>query len=107
MDDVEIERACQRLVTEYGHLADHGRASEIPDLFTDDGVNNFLCTVESTDEASSVTYLTLYRFDGEPGRALSPLDGPFLVGEYRDRFRRTTDGWRFAARHLQPSFVKE
>jgi uncharacterized protein (TIGR02246 family) len=32
------ERACERLVTEYCHLVDHGEAARIAELFTEDGV---------------------------------------------------------------------
>ena len=32
------ERACERLIVRYTHLVDFGRAPEIADLFTDDGV---------------------------------------------------------------------
>src|SRR5262249_44389549 len=41
MDDIKrmlIERACERLVTEYCHFVDHGEAAKIADQFTDDGV---------------------------------------------------------------------
>lgn len=137
MDDIEvmlIERACERLVTEYCHLVDHGEAARIADLFADDGVfhfdegvfhiasgretlreffqsrqdqtgrmsrhvcNNTLIEVIDADNARGVTYLTLYRHDGEPGRSHSPLSGPTFVGEYRDNFARTADGWRFKER---------
>lgn len=33
-----IERECERLVTAYCHYVDHGEASRIAELFTDDGV---------------------------------------------------------------------
>lgn len=33
-----IERECERLVTTYCHYVDHGEASRIADLFTEDGV---------------------------------------------------------------------
>jgi len=33
-----IERACERLVTEYCHFVDHGKAAKISSQFTDDGV---------------------------------------------------------------------
>lgn len=68
---------------------------------------NFLCEVIDEDHAEGVVYLTLYRHDGEPGRAVSPLDEqPELVGEYRDRFVRTVDGWRFARREIDVSFFR-
>ncbi len=35
---IEIERECERLVTRYCHLIDHGEAARVVDLFTDDGV---------------------------------------------------------------------
>ena len=41
MDDqlerLVAERACERLVLEYARLVDSGSASQIADLFTDDG----------------------------------------------------------------------
>lgn len=33
-----IERACERLIIEYCHLVDHGKAAQQADLFTEDGV---------------------------------------------------------------------
>lgn len=143
MDGLErltIERACERLVTTYCHLVDHGEASRIADLFTDEGVwaapgvemkgraqlaggfkqreaqaermsrhvcNNFRCDVIDADHAEGVVYLTLYRHDGDPERVVSPLVGPVIVGEYRDRFERTADGWRFARRDMVASFVAD
>jgi len=65
---------------------------------------NLLLDVEDADHASGIVYLTLYRHDGEPGRGVSPLAGPSLVGEYRDAFVRTADGWRFARREIVISF---
>jgi uncharacterized protein (TIGR02246 family) len=41
MDDLRrlfIERACERLVTQYCHFVDHGQAGRIAELFTEDGV---------------------------------------------------------------------
>ena len=69
--------------------------------------NNVLIDVIDADHAEGVCYLTLYRHDGEAGRRVSPLAGqPELVGEYRDRFVRTPDGWRFAHRQIEVSFVQ-
>jgi hypothetical protein len=67
---------------------------------------NFLCNVIDEDHAEGVVYLTLYRHDGEPGRGVSPLMGAELVGEYRDRFRRTPQGWRIESRETIASFVR-
>ncbi len=135
----EIERACERLVTAYCHYVDHGEASRIAELFSEDGVwsspdvtmsgreqlekgfgrreaqkermsrhvcNNFLCDVEDPDHARGVVYLTLYRHDGAETRTVSPLEGPAMVGEYRDRFVRTAEGWRIQERRIRVNFVR-
>ena len=69
--------------------------------------NNLVVDVIDEDHAEGCVYLTLYRHDGEEGRALSPMeDQPVLVGEYRDRFVRTSDGWRFADREIGVSFLR-
>jgi ketosteroid isomerase-like protein len=69
--------------------------------------NNFRVDVEDANHAEGCVYLTLYRHDGEEGRALSPLEGPQMVGEYRDSFVRTKAGWRFSSREIQVSFMRE
>ncbi len=139
-DRLLIERACERLVTAYCHHVDHGEASRVAELFTEDGVwtgpgvrmegreqlqkgfaareaqrermsrhvcHNFLCDVLDGEHAEGVVYLTLYRHDGDPDRKVSPLVGPAMVGEYRDRFVRTPEGWRIAARDTRVSFLAE
>lgn len=68
--------------------------------------NNLLIDVIDAEHAEGCVYLTLYRHDGDAGRAVSPLRGPQIVGEYRDRFVRTTDGWRFAEREIEVSFLR-
>jgi uncharacterized protein (TIGR02246 family) len=141
MDDLQklrIERECERLVTRYCHLVDHGQAAQVAELFTEDGVwaspeatmtgreqiragfqrrqentarmsrhvcCNLLVEVVDEDHAGGVVYLTLYRTDGDPARRVSPSAAPSVVGEYRDRFRRTPDGWRFAKREIEVSFL--
>ncbi|HEX9888213.1 MAG TPA: nuclear transport factor 2 family protein [Nitriliruptorales bacterium] len=134
LDVIGIERACERLVIAYTHLVDGGEAAAVADLFAPDGVWSFgdercegreairsafarrqasdrtsrhVCTnlrvdVVDADHASGVVYVTLYRFDG-PGPA-SP--DPVMVGDYRDRFVRTADGWRFDQRHATAVFVR-
>ena len=68
--------------------------------------NNLLVDVIDEDHAEGTVYLTLYRHDGEPGRQTSPLPGAVMVGEYRDRFVRTPDGWRIAHREIGVSFLR-
>lgn len=69
--------------------------------------NNFHVDVKSPDRAEGCVYLTLYRYDGEAGRAVSPLEGPAMVGEYRDTFVRTDAGWRISNREIAVSFLRE
>jgi ketosteroid isomerase-like protein len=66
---------------------------------------NLLVNVIDADCAEGVVYLTLWRHDGEPGR-VAPLEQPELLGEYRDRFVRTPEGWRFAQREIAVSFLR-
>jgi hypothetical protein len=61
---------------------------------------NLLVEVQDDSHASGVNYLTLYRHDGEAGPGAAPLTGPAMVGEYRDAYVRTAEGWRFAHRDL-------
>ena len=68
--------------------------------------NNFHVEVQDEDHAEGCVYLTLYRHDGKEGRALSRLEGPALVGEYRDSFVRTREGWRIANRKMEASFLR-
>jgi len=139
-DRLLIERACERLAIDYCHFTDHGNASRVAELFTEDGVwaagdtvlsgrarilrgfqnrqdnaartSRHVCStmridVRDADNAEGCVYLTLYRHDGDPQRKLSPLTGPAMVGEYRDVFARTADGWRFARRELFIAFMAE
>lgn len=63
--------------------------------------------VDVIDErnAQGLVYFTLYRHDGDATPA--PLDGPLMVGQYRDRFVLTDDGWRFTHRTAEAAFVRK
>ena len=87
-------------------LAGFTRREEQKERMSRHVCNNFLCEVQDADHASGVVYLTLYRHDGDPERKVSPLDGPELVGEYRDRFVRTAAGWRIQDRQIRVSFMR-
>lgn len=65
---------------------------------------NALINVVNEHEASGTVYLSLYFHDGEPGRTTSPTDCLQKLGEYRDRFVKTADGWRFASRQVVSNF---
>jgi hypothetical protein len=86
--------------------AGFGRRQDQSERMSRHVCNNFLCDVIDADHAEGTVYLTLYRHDGDPDRAVSPLDGPEMVGEYRDRFERTRDGWRIAERTTHVSFLR-
>ena len=63
--------------------------------------------VEDEAHASGVVYLQLYRHDFEtavPEATLAPAAAPVAVGQYRDRFVRTDEGWRFALRRAELAF---
>ena len=137
---LEIERECERLIAQYCHYVDHGEASNIADLFTEDGVwtnvnvtmagrdgirngfqkrqdnkgrmsrhvcTNALIDVINEHEANGTVYLSLYFHDGEPGRERSPTDCLQKLGEYRDSFVKTGEGWRFARREVVTHFWRD
>jgi hypothetical protein len=68
---------------------------------------NALMEIHDEAHASGVVYVTLYRHDGEPEARVAPLGAPAIVGEYRDAFVRTADGWRFARRDFIAAFSSE
>ena len=68
---------------------------------------NLLVEVTDADHAIGLVYLTLYRhdFDGpETEQGAVPETRPLAVGQYRDRFVRTSQGWRFAHRKAEVGF---
>jgi hypothetical protein len=76
-------------------------------------VSRHICTnvaieLVSEDEATSLCYMVNYRHDSRDGDPELPvtLEVPKFVGELHDRFRRTAEGWRFAGRRVELSFVR-
>ena len=66
---------------------------------------NIVVTVESRDAASAQSMILLFSGTVATDGGLPLLDKkPALIGEYRDRFVRTADGWRFAERRGALSF---
>ena len=71
--------------------------------------NNLLIDVQDHDNATGVVYVTVYRHDrkqGEDAGTVAPIGLPLMVGEYRDRFVRSTDGWRIAHREVATTFSR-
>lgn len=66
---------------------------------------NIVVTVESATTASAQSVILLHtgRFADDGGLPIRD-DKPALVGEYRDRFALTPQGWRFAERRGSLSF---
>jgi hypothetical protein len=131
-----IERECERLVALYSHRIDLQRAEGLPDLFTDDALmmigeeslkggaelreriagldaniamrhvcTNVVIDVLSESEARGTAYLTAY-VEPRTSEGPAPLPGPLMLGEYRDVYRKTPDGWRIAERRFSPSFQR-
>ena len=68
---------------------------------------NFALEVTDEDTAEGVVYFTVYRHDGDAALMPRPLEGPVLVGHYRDRFVRVkAGGWRFAHRREEVAFLR-
>ena len=69
--------------------------------------SNLLLTVLDADNVEGVVYMTLYnhdRKDGEDPDELPPIGLPRMIGECRDRFSRTPEGWRFSRREVVAAF---
>jgi len=126
--------ALTRLVTELVWRIDHGRADEVDELFTNDGEmtlgptslhgrselkewgrarngsssrTHHVCTNmrfvrTGDDQAEGTTILTVYQaVAASTNQAI-----PAVVGEYQDRFVRTTESWRFVSRRSAPTFTR-
>jgi len=68
---------------------------------------NTLIDVISETEASGTVYMSLYYHDGEVERETSPTNCLQKLGEYRDRFVKTNEGWRFGYREVISNFWKD
>ena len=60
----------------------------------------------SRGEARGTTYFTFYSAASSANGDAVPLDGPAVVGEYRDRFVLTEHGWRLGERVVAPTFKR-
>ena len=134
-DRLAIEQACARLATAFHVHIDAFEHEEILALFAPDAewihpmagrlkghdqirayldsksrkptaqhiTTNILIEVVDENHARGRCYYTFY-YDGE-GRDPAPLNGPMAVGQYRDEYVRTPDGWRFFFRHPKNLFI--
>jgi hypothetical protein len=69
---------------------------------------NSLVTVRDDERAEGVTYyMALHHDPGMDTPELPlPLDPPFSMGEWHDRFVRTPEGWRIAHRETKRLFER-
>ena len=65
---------------------------------------NIVIDVESATAARATSNLLLYAGSVHPDGGLPVLGSMPLVGEYRDRFALTNDGWRFVERRGMLAF---
>lgn len=128
MDDIErllVERACSRLVVRFCELVDSYGHEELAGLWAEDAVwntwkgpqhgrkairdyldakpkgavgvhvvQNILIDVDDAGSASGNSVFSFY--GGEPGAPEART--PRVLGRFRDRFKLTAEGWRFASR---------
>jgi hypothetical protein len=116
-----IEWECTRLINHYANLNDQARWEDVAALYTEDGLmtrptapdapvvgreallesfrarpprtSQHICAnivVEVESEASAQAFSVILLFTGK--------DAPPIVGNYRDRFALTGEGWRFTER---------
>lgn len=127
-DETADRVAIERLTIEYAYLLDHGRATELPALFTRDAVFETLdfravgreaiaayytrrpVDTRTTRHITTNLHLVFETSDRAVGTRIILYyrgDGtgppfptrPAAVGEYTERFERGADGrWRFASR---------
>jgi hypothetical protein len=135
-DRQSIEQACARLVTAFHVHIDAFEHDAVLNLFASDAVwvhpmagtlrghaafqayldskstkpqamhitTNILIDVLDENHAKGRAYYTFY-YDGE-GRAPAVLDVPMAVGQYRDEFIRTEQGWKFSFREPKNVFMR-
>ena len=132
----KIRQDCEALSIAYARAVDFRDYDEFVNLFTQDGtleagtrlegkqaiaaslkrrpdelrsrhvLTNIFVNVVNREEATGISYLTLYRHVGAESLRAEPIsfDGPFAIGHYQDVFVRTEAGWRFKSRVLHMAF---
>ncbi len=131
-----IERECESLSIAYARHLDYHQYDAFADLFTEAGylnagapldgreairkimdrrsdrlrsrhvLTNIHIDVIDADNATGISYLTLFRHIGDESLASEPVEfaAPAAVGHYTDQFERTPEGFRFASRVLEFAF---
>lgn len=68
--------------------------------------SNVSVKLTGDETATGLCYFALYRHDGEKPRVPDLDNNPVILGEYRDEFVHTADGWRFKSRRAEVGFVR-
>jgi hypothetical protein len=70
--------------------------------------SNLLIEPVDAETATGLTYVTIYRFDAndDTERKRMPFEGPYVVGYYKDSYRKVNDRWRFSSRVLSATFMR-
>jgi ketosteroid isomerase-like protein len=91
-----------------GHAAIKKHFSDRPQMVTRHICTNLRYEPLDSNTATGEVYLTVYRAAGNHTEADGPVpyDRPDWIGEYRDRYVRTGDGWKFKERRLHVRFEK-
>ena len=133
-EELIIKDKCRELSLRFGRLQDERRYNDLPKLMTKDGTytrlgekltildfiewvgtmppnktRHFVTDIDFSEvreaSAKGVSYYTLYLYGGETNSPY-PLDGPFVVGEYHEKFVKTDEGWKIKSREAQIIFRK-
>ena len=133
-EELIIKDKCRELSLRFGRLQDEHRYNDLPKLMTEDGTytrlgekltildfiewvgtmppnktRHFVTDIDFSEvreaSAKGVSYYTLYLYGGETNSPY-PLDGPFVVGEYHEKFVKTDEGWKIKSREAQIIFRK-
>ena len=134
IETLAIKDACQLVSLRFGRLQDARQHDDLAGLLPADAtyvrlgeertVEKFIDGIKTTppnktrhfvtpteveilDEntAHGLTYYTIYLYGGDD-EAPYPLEGPFVVGEYHERFARPDDGWKISRREARIIFRK-
>jgi len=69
-------------------------------------ISNFRIDVLSPSEAKGTVGVTVFAAPKSEGPAQLKVLEPMIVGIYHDTYKKTAEGWRFARRAFQPTFMK-
>ena len=89
-----------------GRTAIRAAVGAEPGAVTAHAITNHRIDVLGPDEAEGAAYVIVFAGQSKDGApAAAPQISPMIVGVYRDRYRRTGNGWRFASRAFEPTFT--